>query len=114
MPKAGEVAIELRKLADALDKYPDSKVPSPYVVFARDYGKDDKEKFLNFAKIMPRPYEKKHTDNEYRIQYVLPAIHVASYIDRNIVCELIEPAKPAVYKCDPILSDEEESSLTEA
>jgi len=32
-------------------------------------------------------------------------------IPRNTVCELVEPAKPAVYRCEPLLSDEEEAAI---
>jgi hypothetical protein len=32
-------------------------------------------------------------------------------IDRSVVCEIVEPAKPAVYRCEPILSLEEENGL---
>ena len=111
MPLAKDVAAELRKLADCFDKQPDANIPSAYMSFSRDYGKDDKERFLNVAKIMPRPLRKEWTDCELRMEYKTAALYVVARIDRADVCELVEPAKPAVYRCDPILSAEDEAEL---
>ena len=38
-------------------------------------------------------------------------VYLRACIDRAQVCELIEPAKPAVYRCFPLLSDQEEAEL---
>jgi hypothetical protein len=112
MPKANEVATELRKLADALDKNPECQVPKPYIYFSAD----DKETFLNTARSIPRPFVKGVDNAETRyasiaVKHDGPFIYVWSSVLQTLTCELIEPAKPAVYRCDPILSEAEESML---
>jgi len=32
-------------------------------------------------------------------------------VARNAVCRLVKPAQPAVYDCEPLLSQEEEESI---
>ena len=54
--KASELATKLRKLADALDKAPDAEI-NPYVSISP--RNDDKETFLELAKVLPRPLTKK-------------------------------------------------------
>lgn len=111
MPKATEVAAELRKLADALDANPEAVIPRPWVSFSRDWGKNDKEKFLNVCRLIPRPAEKKYTENEVRLTYKTENININACIERAEVCEIIEAAKPAVYNCPPLLSPEEDAEL---
>ena len=111
MPLAHEVATELRKFADSLDRVPDAEVSRPFMNFGRDYLANDKERFLSIARFMPRPIKKEYTDRELKLNYESPALYIFANIDRADVCELVEPAKPAVYRCDPILSDDEVESL---
>lgn len=109
-PTAGQVATELRRLADALDKSPDSEVERPMVTFYCDsYLAADKGKsvFQNVVRLLPRPLVKKPSDITMEVQYNNDVIYLRACINRESVCELIEPAKPAVYHCPPILSDEE-------
>jgi hypothetical protein len=47
-----------------------------------------------------------HPENEYHY------CDVAAALDRENGFELAEPARPAVYRCDPILSLEEEAEVT--
>ena len=49
---AGQVAIELRKLADSLDREPEAAIEKPGVYL---YHWGQKETFLALAKILPRP-----------------------------------------------------------
>lgn len=111
MPLAKDVATELRKLAEYLDAAPDAIVPTPWLSFNRDYGKDDKEKFLAVVRLMPKPLEKIWTERDLTIKYKSPVITAIARIDRSDMCELVEPARPAVYRCDPILSAEEDAEL---
>jgi len=109
---AGKVAIELRKLADALDKEPESPSVSASIYFSCPYaGKGKKEAFLNLAKLLPRPLIKRPANDEYRLEGGNDTLDIQLYIDRNAVCTLIEPARPAVYDCPSILSAEEEAAL---
>ena len=112
MPKASEVANELRKLADAFDQHPESPATKAYVTLMCD----TKEEFVSVSKMLPRPlvksiqYEGKDYE-ELRVEYSNSAVRIMATIKRNLVCQLVEPAKPAVYKCEPILSQLEEESL---
>lgn len=114
MPKASEVASELRKLADSLDREPDAKIPLTGVYFSTRY--EDKQAFLNVAAILPRPIKKTYPCNgaEIELEYRSDAIRVFATARRSVVCELVEPAKPAVYRCEPLLSEAEEAALETA
>jgi len=112
MSKASEVANELRKLADALDKEPDAVIVKPVVSFST-YSKPD---FLAAVKIIPRPVGKRirFEDTSYEdlcVEYCSDAIKISADVARKLMCTLVEPAKPAVYACPPILSLEEEEAL---
>lgn len=106
MPHAKDVASELRKFADALDAIADLEIEKPNMYFT-SWG--NKEKFLNLAKAMPRPFAKTYKGINLEIGYKAEALGIYASIEREILCRLVEPAKPAVYECDPILSQEEES-----
>lgn len=122
MPKANQVAAELRKLADALDKGGEQKIDDPLITFRCA----TKEEFLTLARVFPKPIFKAVDDDEMEIgnRPVLPngkvdylvnlTIWFRAFINRNKVCTLIEPAKPAVYDCVPLLSDEELSNAVGA
>ena len=113
MPKAHEVASELRKLADSLDREPEAEITEPTIV-ASHYGAKEKTPFMNLARLLPRPYEKKWKETEVELRYDSKTLTFIACIQRSIVCELIEPAKPAVYRCDPLLSVAEEAALETA
>lgn len=105
---AGKVAIELRKLADLLDAHPDTEVTKPWLDF---YGYD-KATFAAVAKMLPRPLAEEVDDGDeryrrLRVMYKSDAIEIDASVPQHLTCELVEPAKPAVYRCDPILSLEE-------
>jgi hypothetical protein len=110
MPKSSEIATALRILADSLDKHPDLEQKKPWVNFYCY----TKEEFLNAAKIMPKPYAKQDSGGEYPriyLKYENESIDLNASIYKSETCEIVEPAKPAVYRCDPILSAIEEASL---
>ncbi len=52
MPKAHEVASELRKLANSLDREPETLITQPLVFFNTGARKSE---FLNLARLFPRP-----------------------------------------------------------
>ena len=108
MPKAGEIAKELRRLADALDKEPETELKKATVYFLQSYGDTAKEMFLSVARLMPRPYDKKFEDREIRIGYDTEALSVFATVNRNEVCTIV---KPAVYDCVPLLTREEEAEI---
>ena len=109
---ASAIASELRKLADSLDKHPEALLPAPNIYFSCSYqGETSKELFLNVARCLPRPLVKEYKTDEVWIKYNPGIIHVSVYVQREHVCTLIEPAKPAVYRCEPLLSDEEADAI---
>ena len=111
MTTAGAVATELRRIADALDKEPEVEVAIPTLWFW-SYG--HKKSFLNLMRLMPRPFEKEYDNSNLIVSKSdLTAIQFQARVDRSAVCTLVEPAKPAVYKCEPLLSDKEEAALTQ-
>ena len=107
---AGMVALELRRIADALVKEPEAEVTRPSLWF---WCWSNKDEFLNLVRLLPRPLTKDYTDDsELIMRGEYEAIDFQCRINRSAVCTLIEPAKPAVYNCEPLLSDEEEAALT--
>ena len=118
MPKASEVAMELRRVADALDAKPETNLVQPMLSFyCNSYGEGDKGKaiFLATARLLPRPLNKEFDGNSYEIEHGKDgksAVWVRACISRENVCELVEPAKPAVYRCEPLLSEAEDEAIT--
>lgn len=115
MPKAHEVASELRKLADALDREPEANVQQAWVYFHCD----TKEAFLATAKLLPRPLTKEYDDEGNRwdrfhlkrsADFKGP-IYIDCSVPRTLACRVIRPAQEAVYECEPLLSQIEEESL---
>jgi hypothetical protein len=112
MPKSAEVAAELRRIADALDKSSEAEMNRPMLAFW-----PDKEQFLTLARILPRPLHKRIDGEDSKYQkYVLESskenpvwTHVS--ITRSEICIMVEPARPARYECPSILSAEEEEAL---
>jgi hypothetical protein len=118
MPKANEVAIELRKMADALDQHADTEVTRPTLSFFYSFG-DSKELFLANARILPHPVEKKYPKDAYRysrvsVDHNTEALSVSVSIYRETVCRLVKPALPAEYECDLTLSESEDAALVTA
>lgn len=112
MHKAGEVATELRRIADALDAKPELTL-EPYLSIS--VTGDDKDTFVELAKIMPRPMAKGidfegSTYEDFKLQHSFWRIK----IPRSNVCIVKEPARPAVFECPSILSEAEEATLTSA
>ena len=114
-PKASEVAAELRRIADALDKEPETEVKRPLFFFYCD----TKDQFLATARLLPRPLAKKLDGDDgdtyqklcLESDIVKGPIWVRTTINRSLMCRLVKEAQPAVYDCEPILSQAEEESL---
>jgi hypothetical protein len=118
MPKASEIAQELRKIADALDLNPEVEVKRPTLDFSY-WDKSEKEIFLATARILPRPVAKKYPKDQdsfsrVSVSHENPAVLVVTSIYREAICNLITPARPAVYDCEMTLLDHEDAALTEA
>lgn len=113
MVKGIELAKELRKLADGVEGMSEVVTFStPRVYFGFAYGNEKhKQGFIEFAKIMPKPFEKKFTDYELQLVYENESLAVQAYIERDKVCKIITPAQPAVYDCEALLSQAEIAQL---
>lgn len=113
MPLAKDVALELRKLADSLDKQPDAEITQPWITFYEH----QKERFLATARLLPRPLTKDEDYDSSRFRLIYDSfdtsIHIECSVDKSTVCTLIEPAKPAVYKCVSILIDDELETMSQ-
>lgn len=108
MPKASEVAAELRRVAGALEQEPEAELMRPSLGF---FSWDQKEQFLNAVRLLPRPLAKESRDGYITVKYETPGLYIDARIRQEKVCTLIEPAKPAVYKCEPLLSPGEEERI---
>lgn len=113
MPSARDIAIELRKLADALDKQPETELTQARVYFMHGFS-GNKTKFLNLGKLLPRPLSKEYETGKFPdfiLTHSTDALVIEASIQRSEVCEILEPAREAVYHCPSIFSDEEEESI---
>jgi len=113
---AAMVAAELRRVADALDHDPMAVIPTAMLTFyGNDYGAEDKGKaaFLNIARLLPRPISKERfTECDFAVGAGSDgALWYRATISRSAICTIVEPARPAVYHCEPILSDAEEEAI---
>jgi hypothetical protein len=115
--KAHEVAQELRRIADALDREPETEVQPAWVLFYCE----DKETFLATASLMPRPLVKRYDNSDKRWDRLRlknsydqdRPVHLDCSVPRSVICTLVKPAQEAVYECEPILSQLEEDSLVQ-
>ena len=115
MPKANDVATELHMLANHLAEGGDLEVKIPSIYLSYRYGGDKaKDEFLALAKLLPRPLKKHYGSHDLELKFETEALYVCVAIERDKVCRLVEPAKPAVYECEPVLSPEEEGALPSA
>ena len=109
MPKASEVAAELRKLADSLEQEPDAEISQPWVTFW-----PSRESFLALARVLPRPFAKKYERDTIQLIYGASAgtpIYVRVEAQRTAVCRVVKPAQEAVYECEPLLSEAAEAQI---
>ena len=107
--KALEFALKLRRLARDLEEAPEAEIHT-YVSIAP--VNDDKQTFLELAKVLPHPLTKKirYEGTSYE-DFTLEGDGFVLCISRSVMCILVEPARPARYECPSILSDEEEAAL---
>jgi hypothetical protein len=119
MTTATAISAELRKLADAIEHIPMlMELPRPEIEFRCKYiGPQGKSMFLELARVFPRPFAKgpQQYDEEggFEIRYTADALIATAVIERSKVCKMIEPEKiiPAVYDCEPLLSESELQTL---
>jgi hypothetical protein len=115
MPLASEVAQSFRELAGRLDAQPDIDIPQP-TIWLRFY---EKNQLTCVVHLLPRPLKKSifRPESAYpdlHIEYNSDPLRIVASIPQSASCTLIEPARPARYACEPILSPDEEAAITEA
>lgn len=113
-PTASAIASELRKLADALDKGGETPIPKANLWWSFN----SKEELASLVKLLPKPLTKRIDDPDSVYPYlIVERVHPLVDIDlrgpQAKTCTLIEPARPAKYRCDSILSELEEDELSE-
>lgn len=109
------LATELRKLADAVEPLErvNGEFSKPWLFMSFAYGGAvSKSTFIELAKALPKPYTKKVDDKDMRLVYESDALSIQAVIERSQVCELVEAARPAVYRCEPLLSADEDAEIT--
>ncbi len=113
--KAIDAVANLRKLADLLEKHGDTEIR---MTSARIWF-ESKESFMTFARDFPRPYAKEYGEGKYGSLVLTHGeltktgeIHLD--VERSAVCEMIEPARPATFRCPSIFSPEEEAEMEQA
>jgi hypothetical protein len=113
MITAGQIAAELRRIADVLDKEPETELVRPRLSFFHGYS-ITKENFLALARLFPRPFKKGegYDHDQITLAHETDALGVYASIDRSKVCILESPAIPAKYRCEPLLSEAEEESVS--
>lgn len=112
MPKASAIASELRWMADILEKEPEAELIKPDLSFYHGCS-GTKDQFIALSSIFPRPFKKGDgfDHDKITLTHEVDALHVYASIEKSKLCILVEPAKPAKYKCVPLLSLEEEESI---
>ncbi len=109
-----DYAHAMKLVADFLLSKPAFNLPDYEDGFsAKLYYYADKAGFLAAARALGGV--KNVTDERYFcLTNKLPRSQFSISAERSAVCRLIEPAKPAMYDCEPLLSQTEEQELSHA
>lgn len=89
MPKASEIAAELRKVAASLEQEPEAEVTRPLCFFYAD----STEELATLGRILPHPLSKFFEEYEYGnagFEYDNGAAWIRACVDRKMVCERIQ------------------------
>jgi hypothetical protein len=109
--KSHQLATELAKLAEHLNAQPDMDLGDIRIANHSCTG----EQFKAIAKVMPKPLHKRITNDSLDWIYLETPdgaiLAMSFHAERKRICTLITPAQPAVYACEPLLSDEEIEAL---
>jgi hypothetical protein len=105
-----DLAKDLRNLADKLEAADSALAGNEFLMLHLWF--QDKAAFVSVAKAIGGI--KKLTDWDYELNSECGLLRICLKIPRNAVCRLVEPAKPAVYECEPLLSEAELSEVSDA
>lgn len=115
MSKRTDFITGLRELADFLEANPCLPVPvNPYLGSSvTNYGEPEKTKLaLQAVARCPGPWKKELDDSVLTLVKDFHCVEYRVTCNRTHVCKMVEPAKPAVWDCEPILSAKEFEELT--
>lgn len=110
-----EYAKKLHELAERLESRPEFKLPYYQENYILEHGIDnfsyhsDKTGFLEAVKAVGSGTKK--VGDKWDFTFLALDGLLRLTVARSAVCRLVKPAQPAEYECEPLLSQEEESSL---
>jgi hypothetical protein len=110
-----EYAKQLRQLAELLESRPEFKLPNYQHNYILENGLEyfayhgDKSGFLEAVKAVGSGT--KQAGDKWDFSFLALNGLLRLTVAREAVCRLVKPAQEAVYDCEPLLSQEEESSL---
>lgn len=110
-----ELALALQKLSVHLQEQPEVEIGC--ISIGNIYGTTG-EQFKAIAAVMPKPLTKRYDPPTDVMPWIwldgsIDGVELKFHAERNKLCKLVSPAKPAVYECDPLLSPDEDAELTE-
>lgn len=115
MSERTEFITGLRELADYLENNPEAPIPSnAYIgVSVTDYGNPAGTRYrLEIVARCPGPWQKELDDSFLTLIKDFHGVKYRVMCARDHVCTMVEPAKPAVWDCEPLLSAKEFEELT--
>lgn len=104
-----EYALELKRLADEMLACPDFQLGWTHDEVTLGIGAS-KDELLAFAKNL-HPLRKEFSEKEIELRFGSGRISAKISANRSTACRIVKPAEPAVYECDPLLSQEEEAQV---
>lgn len=114
MINSHKLAAGLREFAERLESAPEFEFGEDWLTQRHIFiAAEDAVTAKAFAHVL-KPCTKTFTETQIKLTANFGAVQVQVEIPRQKVCELVEPAKPAVYRCDPLLSADEEAEIAGA
>ena len=114
MNERTEFITGLRELANYLENNPDAPIPSSAClsVSVTDYYNPSGTKYaLGQVARCPGPWQKELDDSYLTLIKEFHGVKYMVICARDHVCTMVEPAKPAVWDCEPLLSAKEFEEL---
>jgi hypothetical protein len=104
-----EYAQKLKIAAEFFLSKPEFKIRNSPILFSSYWS--DKEAFLAAVKALGSGEKKYEGESLKFIVTITEGLTFDVEVSRSAVCRLVKPAQPAVYDCEPLLSQEEEATL---
>jgi len=104
-----EYAQKLKAAAEFFLSRPAFKVRNAPLLFSSYWS--DKDGFLAAVKALGKGEKKYDGESLKFVVTIEPGVTFDVEVSRSAGCRLVKPAQPAVYDCEPLLTQEEESNL---